>query len=185
MNKIILQLSEDHHRISELLGLLDEQLSCLDTDDEFDCQLTLGILDYVKHYPDVFHHPLEELIFDRARDRGVRQSTIDRLMNEHTMLRAQTNECRTIFTRWHREAELSDRTSTIQLGKAYVEDQRRHIALEERAFFPLADEFLTDADWTSVTSYANIASPAADPLFGPTVIERYRNIRNSIRHKLG
>lgn len=184
MNRIMLQLSEDHHRISELLDLLDEQLPGLDADDDYDCQLTLGILDYLKYYPGVFHRPLEELIFDRARGHDEGQSTIDTLENQHTTLAAQTNECRTHFMRWISEAELSDRTSAIQLGKIFLDGQREHIAMEERTFFPLAEKFLTHADWTSITDYANTAAPAADPLFGETVIDRYRDIRNSIRSKL-
>ena len=58
MNKIILQLNEDHHRFSELLNVLNEQMMALNSDEKIDCRLTICILDYVMHYPNVFHHPL-------------------------------------------------------------------------------------------------------------------------------
>ena len=66
MNLIIQKLNQDHHRLAELLNVLDEQMDLLDSDIEFDSELTLGVLEYIKYYPDVFHHPLEELIFDRS-----------------------------------------------------------------------------------------------------------------------
>ena len=186
MKKSILQLMEDHHRLAQLLILLDKQMRALDTDADFDSQLTLGILDYVKHQPDVFHHPLEELIFERVRRRSAElRPVIEKLKEEHLQLARQTRECQKRFVLWSREGELSDRAKASELGKAYVDFQRRHMALEEREFFPHVPEILSESDWKEINNYASVAAPIADPLFGPTTVERYRNIRNSIQEGLG
>ncbi len=67
----------------------------------------------------------------------------------------------------------------------YIDVQRQHIALEEREIFPFAVDALTAADRIEINEYAIAAAPSADPVFGPTVIERYRNIRSNIQKKLG
>lgn len=156
MEQIVQKLSEDHHRFRELLDLLDEQMGLLDGDEEFDCQLTLGILDYVKYFPDAFHHPLEELIFDRLSQFGDLQLPIDKLRDEHLTLSNQTNECRAIFLLWHREGELSDKAKASELGKTYIEAQRRHIAFEELNLFPCMDRILTQTDLREIKGYAEV-----------------------------
>ncbi len=57
--------------------------------------------------------------------------------------------------------------------------------IEDREVFPFLVRNLTGADWKAIDDYANTASLNADPLFGPTVIERYRNIRIDNQNKLG
>ncbi len=87
--------------------------------------------------------------------------------------------------RWQREGELYDRARAGEFGKAYIDAQRKHVALEERNLFPRAAQILTEADWKVISDYADVSSPSADPVFGPPVIERYRNIRDSIQKELG
>ncbi len=187
MNKVILQLTEDHHRINEMLNLLEQEITVLESgdDDNFDYQIVLGILDYIKYHPDVFHHPLEELIFDRLWRYSEKQSVIERLQEDHSKLAAQTRDCQMVFFRWRQEGELWDRTRASELAKNYIDVQRLHIALEEREIFPFAVDALTEADWMEINEYAIAAAPSTDPVFGPTVIERYRNIRSKIQKKLG
>ena len=184
MNKIILQLNEDHHRFSELLNVLNEQMMAINSDAEFDCRLTIGILDYVMHYPNVFHHPLEERIFERLKPADEIQPTIERVQRQHPELAAQTEQCRVFFLRWQREGELSDRVEASELGKAYIDAQRQHMALEERELFPLTAQMLTDEDWGYVYEFAEASSPTADPVFGPVVIQRYSDVRNRIQRIL-
>ena len=185
MNKIILQLTVDHHRQSELLTLFDEQMVALSIEEDFDCRLTEGILDYVKNQPDVFHHPLEEFIFDRARRHNEIRPILDKLQQEHSTMATQTEECRAFFIHWKREGELFDCRRASEIGRAYVKFQRQHMDLEDREVFPFVVRNLTETDWKAIDDYATAASLNADPLFGPTVIERYRNIRSDIQNKLG
>ena len=70
MNKIILQLTEDHHRKDELLNLLSQEITGFNSGDDLDYRFVLGILDYFNYQPDVFHHPREELIFDQLGVNG-------------------------------------------------------------------------------------------------------------------
>ncbi len=88
------------------------------------------------------------------------------------------------FMRWQREGELYDRARAGEFGKAYIDAQRKHVALEERDFFPRAAQILTEADWKVISDDADVSSPSADPVFGPAVIEPYRNIRDSIQKGL-
>jgi hemerythrin-like domain-containing protein len=56
--------------------------------------------------------------------------------------------------------------------------------LEDREVFPFVMKFLSETDWKAIDDYANAESLNVDPLFGPTVIERYFNIRSDIQKKL-
>lgn len=185
MNKIILQLTVDHHRLSELLTVLNEQMVALSFEEDFDYRLTEGILDYIRNQPNVFHHPLEEFIFDRARCHNEIRPIIDKLQHEHSTIANQTEACRAFYDNWKRDGELFDCRRASEVGKSYIEFQRQHMDIEEQEVFPFVVRNLTETDWKAIDDYANTTSLNADPLFGPTVIERYRNIRSDIQNKFG
>ena len=59
------------------------------------------------------------------------------------------------------------------------------MALEERELFPFAVDTLTETNWKQINEYAIAAVPSVDPMFGPSVIERYGNIQSNIQKTLG
>lgn len=169
--------------MNTLLTVLEEEIETLESGADFDSNLTIAILDYIKYYPDIFHRPLEELIFDRLCLHGAVIPVIDELRDDHVKLGVRTSEYRVIFTRWQQEGGLSDRARAGEFGRAYIDAQRRHIAREERDLFPRAIQVLAEADWAAVSDYADACSPIADPVFGSAVVERYGSIRNRIRQR--
>ncbi len=61
--------------------------------------------------------------------------------------------------------------------REFIDAQRRHMEMEERAFFPAALNTLTDGDWAEVTAEIGRRD---DPLFGSAIEERFRAIANHI-----
>jgi hemerythrin-like domain-containing protein len=181
MNKIMLQLTIDHYRLNGLLTLLDEQMTELEIGNDFDYRLTEDILDYLNNQANITHHSLEEFIFDRIPNNIEIRPIIDKLEDEHSKIATQTHECRSFFIHWKREGELLDCQRASEIGKSYIESQRQHMDLEDREVFPFVIKFLSETDWKAIDDYANAESLNVDPLFGPTVIERYFNIRSDIQ----
>ena len=185
MDEIIFQLNSDHHRLGQILSLLQEQMTALEIDEYFDVRLTQEILDYIKSYPNVHHHPLEEYLFDRVRHHSEIGSTIKKLRNEHSKILTQTKACWTFFILWNREGELFDRQRAIEIGKSYVELQRLHMRVEDQEVFPFMFENLTDTDMREIRDYVDAASLFPDPFFDREVMARYPNISSNIETRLG
>ena len=74
------------------------------------------------------------------------------------------------------EAEIS-RGAVIELVHAFIEDQRRHMSLEEEKFFPAALKILTAEDWAAIDGRVMRED---DPLFGAQVANEYEDLRTRI-----
>ena len=56
------------------------------------------------------------------------------------------------------------------LGRDFVTSYRNHIAMEERIFFPVALESLSEKDWAEIDAQV---TDRQDPLFGDRLTERF------------
>ena len=61
-------LRQEHANMAMLLDILDRQLAAK-AGEQLDCDMIQGILDYFISYPDLYHHPKEDLIFLKLRAR--------------------------------------------------------------------------------------------------------------------
>ena len=69
MVKILDDLRQDHRNLAWLWDLLGRELSIFKEGGRPDYDLVEAILDYCINYPDLCHHPKENLIFDKLADR--------------------------------------------------------------------------------------------------------------------
>src|SRR6516162_2787880 len=60
---IIERLSREHRNVETLLAVLERELEIFDRGDRPDYQVIRGIIYYFELYPELYHHPLEELVF--------------------------------------------------------------------------------------------------------------------------
>ena len=65
MRNEIARLRDEHVNFRRLLELLEEQLDLFHQAESPDYELISNILYYMIHYPDLFHHPKEDVIFSR------------------------------------------------------------------------------------------------------------------------
>ncbi len=142
----------EHANFARLIDLLDRQLEAFHRGDSVDYELMLDVMYYMTHYPDLQHHPKEDLAFARLRERepGV-TAIVDELSAEHAQLRQAGDELTraldaivdgSIETREHVEAP----------ARAYVAMFRRHMNREEAQILPLARRVLTGQDWAAIDS---------------------------------
>src|ERR1700692_1747366 len=78
----------EHANFATLLDLLERQLDLFHAGEKPDYELMLDIMFYMTRYPDVSHHPKEDLAFARIKEREVSARVIvDELTEQHARLK--------------------------------------------------------------------------------------------------
>ena len=176
MSQVMEQLRTDHLNIARLIDLLDIEMRTFEGAGAPDFELMLDILDYNLNYPELCHHPKEDLVFRRLMERDpVSSKVVEDLIEEHKKLTVMTKELAELLRRITLDGEVP-REKLGALGREYVAFNRRHIEREDIAVFPLAEKALREHDWVEIDA----AISADDPLFGPEVADQYLALYKSI-----
>lgn len=145
--------------------------------DRPDYDVLVGIADYFTGFPDRCHHPKEDLIFKTLQERDpVAAQPIGDLEAEHERIAAATRRFQEAVGNILLDAEIS-RGAVIKLAHAFIEDERRHMSLEEEKFFPTALKVLTAEDWAAIEGRLMYED---DPLFGAQVAKEYADLSKRI-----
>jgi hemerythrin-like domain-containing protein len=167
----------EHANFATLLNLLESQLDFFHKGESPDYELMLNIMFYITNYPDVLHHPKEDLAFARIKEREVNAGPIvDELTAQHARLKEGGN------TLVHAlddivNGSITSREHVEGPGRAYVADFRRHMEREETAILPLAARLLRNRDWAAIDAAIRQID---DPVFGTHGEERYAALRRQI-----
>ena len=185
MSEVIDSLRRDHGNLERLVRLLNGRMSVLPHPGVEDVQLVVDALAYLTHFPDVSHHPLEDRIVDRLRDkRSLPSGFAEEIEAQHATIARQGNDLmrdlesvvRGEDSAWQPEALAWDLVApNVRL---YAERLRHNMAVEELILFPTALGQLNADDWQMIRD----ASPKDehDPLFQAQVDERFRQLRLAI-----
>jgi hemerythrin-like domain-containing protein len=172
----------EHVNFAAVLDLLEAQLDLFHKGEPPDYELMLDIMFYMTHYPDVLHHPKEDLAFARIKEREIgARAIVDELTGQHARLKESGDALvhaldgivdGTITSREHVEAP----------GRTYLTDFRSHMLMEETAILPVAAKLLSDGDWAEIDAAIRHID---DPLFGENVEKRYAALRRQITRGAG
>lgn len=182
MSDIIDTWRKDHINFSRLLDLLEAQVSLYLEGQSPRYDLMLDILYYMTRYPDIFHHPKEDLASLRAREldpgAGV---VVGELMRQHVVLRDSgaklLEQLQGIV-----DGAMLRRESVKEPAETYIAYFRGHMRKEESEIFPLLRTLLSEADWAAIEKAAPFE---ADPLFGDGLLEkRYESLHRQIVREL-
>src|SRR6516164_1556563 len=81
---IIERLSREHRNIEKLLIILERELEDFDRGDRPDYEVFRAVISYFEVYPEVYHHPQEDLVFAKLRTRDrVAAEKVGDLAREH------------------------------------------------------------------------------------------------------
>ena len=69
MSKILATLRDEHANMGRLLDVLDDQIAVFGRGETPDYEAIRSILAYMIDYSDRYHHPKEDLIYHRLRER--------------------------------------------------------------------------------------------------------------------
>lgn len=174
---IIERLSQEHLNIEKLLAILERELEVFDRGDRADYEVIHAVISYFEVYPEVYHHPQEDLVFAklRARDPAAAAKVGD-LAREHQkgaqLLRRVAQAVDGVLA----EREIL-REDVDLIVRDFIAHERRHMRMEDRDFFPAALKVLKPQDWTEI---ASTATSHNDPLFSDVAEERFDTLRAHI-----
>ena len=178
MNEVLRLLRKEHKDMAVLLDLLERQIALHKQGSIPDFNIVRGILDYFLTYPDLYHHPKEDLILHKLRARDPAMGAeLEGLLSGHEALANLTRRFATATVDQMLHADEVPREWFGSLARKFVDSNRDHMAKEEEHFLPVAQEVLTEEDWADLEAHVIGRS---DPLFGGKVEEHFGALRAAI-----
>lgn len=175
--EVLRQLHEEHRNIARLLAVLERELGLFDRTERPDYDVLTGIAAYFTGFPDRCHHPKENLVLEKLRERDPEAAAlVGDLDAEHERIGALARHFREAVKNVLQEVEVS-RSAFDEVIRHFIREQRRHMEMEERDFFPLAEKILAPGDWAELEARAGTEE---DPLFGPKVAAEFEALRENI-----
>jgi acetyl esterase/lipase/hemerythrin-like domain-containing protein len=178
---VIDTLYNEHGYILSLLKALDKQAALLEPGKIPDYALLLEMVDYLLNYPDEYHHPREDLVFNGVRRRDPTFKTrFERLQREHKTLHSYNDK---LFR------QLSDVVSGRPADKPelrralqnYTKAYRQHIRFESNEIFPHAKGTLSEADLRRIDTKTRYGD---DPLFGKRARSQYKRLGRKLQIRI-
>lgn len=152
MNGIYWQLCDDHKHMQKLLDVFENLLQQLGKRERDPATLTLILdaLDYFSVYPDQWHHPVEDLVFERLLGKPIDvRDVVDTVLREHQAIAAATRRMNTLFYAVANDAAV-EREKLFGAARDYIELQRQHLKKENEILLPLVAQYLSAADWQEI-----------------------------------
>ena len=177
MVQVIDQLGRDHRNMRLLLDIVEAEMEGYRAGRLPDFDLLQLIARYILDYPDLVHHPKEDLLFERlvVRDPASRNSIGD-LLADHRRLATLTQRFAAAVGNAARDVELP-RAWLEALVQEFLLANREHMQAEERHFLPRAMARLSDADWAEIDQRI---TGGADPVFGEQRASPYLRLHERI-----
>lgn len=152
MSKLYRQLVQDHINLTRLLETLHREVSEYDQEDWYHPHLPaiLETLDYIRVYAEVFHHPLEEHVFDYLLQRNMLDhKVVTTIVSQHDELEIATEQLRDQFEEISEDVSgpIEDLKESLQ---NYLRLQLNHLEAENEKIFPTIAE-LDGGAWQEIT----------------------------------
>lgn len=175
--EILQVLGREHANIAALLRILEREVAEFEQGGRPDYELIRAVVDYFLSFPDLYHHPKEDLVFARVRQRDpAAVAAMGDLRREHEKLAARTRELSDGVRAILDEAQVP-RDAFVRWARDFIDLQKDHMRMEDEQFFPLARALLDAEDWAALKAEM---TDAEDPLFGEQVGGRFERLRQRI-----
>ncbi len=177
MTQAIDVIRSEHRNMTRLLNLLDHQIDLFENAIQPDYELIKEIIDYFLTFPDLYHHPKEDLIYRRIKRRVPEISgDLFDLEEEHERVSERLHDFTRAVVNVMLEMEVP-RESFVAVARSFIDGERKHMAEEESHFFKLARDTLTDEDWADIN---RAFGKFTDPLDSEQGL-RFRSVQTYLR----
>jgi hemerythrin-like domain-containing protein len=177
MVEIIEILHQEHRNIEKLLRVMEQELSVFDRGERPDYEVFGAIIEFFKKYPDSCHHPKEDVIYTKFRAHDPhRAESISDLEAEHREGAVRLRRVAQAIESVLNDEELL-REGVDRIVRDFIDNERKHIALEEEMVFPAIVDALQPQDW------ADIALTLADR-YGPPSPADFEEQFNTLRRNI-
>ncbi len=159
---ILAALQRDHRHFARIIAVLEHELERIRNGESEDWKLLADSFEYFEAYPDLVHHPCEDILYRYCRD------SCDASLPALEGLEIEHGQIAKITTTLRQELEgiladgMIDRELLARQVQEYLAMQKAHMRREETKIFPLLRELLRDEDWETLEK---VATAAVDPLF--------------------
>ena len=180
MQYLLSQLEQDHQRILKMMYLLSKEINLLTGLDKGtpNCDRILEILDYIQVYPEIWHHPTEDILFHQLlRKDNVNIVAVQSLLRDHPSLEALSSQLSLIYTEL-RATAMAPTTSVLRLSRHYCSKQISHIHDERHVFSAITSRF-DEADWQAVANALRRNTANSDDLAQFEYISRSKALNQS------
>jgi len=177
MSAILDALNKEHIDLARLLVVVEQQLDALEQNQPVDYELIDLVLDYCQSYPDRFHHPKEDLVLQKMKERNpTTANTFDTLEAEHRLINDETALFAEMINLVEQDSQVP-RAQVVETGRAFIALYRRHMSFEQEAFFPQAARTLSEEDWAEIDRH--LEQPD-DPLYSGEAEAQYKRLADII-----
>lgn len=178
MTQAIQTLRSEHRTTARMLDLLDRQVNLFEQAQRPDYDLLKDVIDYFLTYPDLYHHPKENLILEVLRKKNPEMAApVGNIDKEHAEISTRLHEFAQAVVEVLMEMEIS-RDSFVKIARDFIDEQRQHMVKEEQVFFPAALEALTEQDWEEIDKKV---SQFQDPLTATNSELKFDSLRQVLR----
>jgi len=157
-------LRDDHAGLSRVLREIDAQQSALTSTPETARAVLAEAVRYLLVFQHSIHHPREDLLFSRIRDREpALYRNIRPLVREHRIGQERAETLAWTLSRATPE-QLRGKLG-VQLSRQlqkYVEKTRAHMRREEAVFYTGSERVLRSSDWAALMAGPMPRDPAGD-----------------------
>lgn len=173
--RILRALGDEHRYQARLLALLEKQVGLLNQKQSADLEVMHGVMRYMTQYPDRFHHPKEDLLFEKlvARDPEAAPQ-VEQLLKAHVDIPALGSALLAQIDLLRAGDAAADPNRLRKAAHAYIGTLRRHMDIESLHLFPQAQRALQPQDWEEVDQRMK---PILDPVFGAEVGKDFESLR--------
>ncbi len=177
MTKIIEILLEEHRNIKKLLHVLEQELRVFDRSDPPDYEIMQAIIEYFQDYPESYHHPKEDMVFEKLklRDPAVAKRIGD-IEDEHQVETKRLEAFAKVVAGVLAGREYLRKTFHDVVND-FIEHQRKHMDKEELLLFPAAVAALQADDWADIDTRLN---DGKDPLFDGVTQKKFHALQRTI-----
>src|SRR5262249_4403043 len=126
---IIERLSQEHRNIELLLAVLEHELEIFDCGNRPDYEVIHAIISYFEVYPEVYHHPQEDLVFARLKIRDpAAAAKIGNLDAEHQKVAERLRHVALAINSVLADSEIL-RQTIDSIIRDFIEHERRHMRM--------------------------------------------------------
>ncbi|MGD0501705.1 MAG: hemerythrin domain-containing protein [Steroidobacteraceae bacterium] len=177
MPDTLLLLRLEHRNLGHLLGLIEDQVAAADAGAPLDTDLLNLAWEYFSDYPDLCHHPKEDLVYELLSRREPGSCAgLKNLAAEHVRLHELTEKFGDAVRRLRREPRAAE-TEAREVIREFTQRYRQHMREEDERFFPLAEQQLSKDEWAAL-DFAIFDRD--DPLFENAVEQRFLALHQRI-----
>lgn len=174
---VLLLLRLEHRSQARLVDLLERQVNEAERGRAVNLEVVQGIADYFLGYPELCHHPKENALFRKLRERDeTAAAAVENILAEHKDLSALTARLADVVKSTAPQ-DLASESGFTEAANGFIRAMRSHMKSEDETFFPAVERSLTPTDWDEIDFQVFDQS---DPLFSTTVEHRFEALRNHI-----